>query len=98
MAGYRDVAQRTVITHFIGTPANIVIAVILISLGFGLGGYMVAQVASAMLVLALLAVSVWKMTPVEARGAGVFLPVGRGGGAVSAGGFWVARVGSGRVH
>src|SRR5579863_3647558 len=51
MAGYRDVARRTIITHFIGTPANIVVAVILISLGLGLGGYLMAQVAAAMLVL-----------------------------------------------
>ncbi len=69
MAGYRDVARRTMITHFIGTPANIVVAVVLISLGLGLRGYMMAQVASAVLVLALLAVSVWRMTPVDgARG------------------------------
>jgi O-antigen/teichoic acid export membrane protein len=67
MAGYWDVAQRTMITHFIGTPANMVFAVLLISLGFGLAGYMVAQVASALLVLVLMAVSVWRMTPVEAR-------------------------------
>jgi O-antigen/teichoic acid export membrane protein len=77
MAGYRDVARRTIITHFIGTPLNIVVAVILISLGFGLRGYMVAQVASAMLVLALLAVSVWRMTPVEARRGGALAPVER---------------------
>src|SRR6266852_2576665 len=75
MAGYRDVARRTVITHFIGTPVNIVAAVLLISLGFGLGGYLVAQVASAMLVLGLLAVSVWRMTPAEARGAGTLCGV-----------------------
>src|SRR6266568_2741401 len=67
MAGYRDVARRTTITHFIGTPANIAFAVILISLGFGLTGYLVAQVGSAFLVLALLAVGVWKMTPPQAR-------------------------------
>ncbi len=75
MAGYRDVARRTVITHFIGTPVNIVAAVLLISLGFGLGGYLVAQVASAMLVLGLLAVSVWRMTPAEARSAGTLCGV-----------------------
>ncbi|HZP18349.1 MAG TPA: oligosaccharide flippase family protein, partial [Terriglobales bacterium] len=67
MAGYRDVARRTLITHFIGTPANIVFSVILISLGLGLGGYLTAQVASAALVLALLGISVWRMTPRGAR-------------------------------
>ena len=69
MAGYRDVARRTLITHFIGTPANMVIAAVLISLGFSLTGYMAAQVASALLVLWLLGASVWKMSPVEARSA-----------------------------
>jgi O-antigen/teichoic acid export membrane protein len=67
MAGYQDVARRTLITHFIGTPTTIICAVILISLGFGLQGYLAAQVASAFLVLVLLALSVWKMTPVKAR-------------------------------
>src|SRR5438128_1675503 len=70
MAGYRDVSRRTLITHFTGTPSNILFAVVLISMGLGLGGYLVAQVASAFLVLALLAVSVWKMTPAAARVAG----------------------------
>jgi O-antigen/teichoic acid export membrane protein len=75
MAGYRDVARRTAITHFIGTPVNIAIAVLLISLGFGLGGYLAAQVGSALLVLGLLAVSVWRLTPVEARARGRSAPV-----------------------
>ncbi len=67
MAGYRDVARRTIITHFIGTPANIAFSVTLISLGFGLTGYLAAQVASAFLVLTLLVFAVWKMTPSAAR-------------------------------
>jgi O-antigen/teichoic acid export membrane protein len=67
MAGYRDVARRTLLTHFTGTPANIAIAVLLISLGFGLTGYLAAQVVSALLVLCLLGASVWKMSPVETR-------------------------------
>jgi O-antigen/teichoic acid export membrane protein len=75
MAGYRDVARRTIITHFIGTPVNIVVGILLISLGFGLRGYMIAQVASATLVLGLLAVAVWRMTPVEARAWGTLSQV-----------------------
>lgn len=65
MAGYRDVARRTVVTHFIGTPVNIVLAVLLITMGFGLGGYLAAQVGSALLVAGLLGVLVWRMTPKE---------------------------------
>jgi O-antigen/teichoic acid export membrane protein len=67
MAGYQDVSRRTIITHFIGTPAGMVIAVALISLGFGLTGYLAAQVASAFLVFILLGSFVWNLTPGEAR-------------------------------
>jgi O-antigen/teichoic acid export membrane protein len=67
MAGYRDVARRTFVTHFTGTPANIFIAVLLIGLGFGLTGYMAAQVISALLVFCLLGAAVWKMSPTATR-------------------------------
>lgn len=67
MAGYQGVTRRTFITHFVGTPANIVFAVILISMGFSLSGYLAAQVMSAFLVLSLLTMSLWNMTPVQAR-------------------------------
>lgn len=70
MAGYHDVARRTAITHFLGSPANVVFAVALISLGFGLTGYLVAQVGSALLVLVLLMRAAWKMTPPDARRVG----------------------------
>lgn len=72
MAGFQDVTRRTFITHFFGTPANILFAVILIALGFSLSGYLAAQVLSALLVLVLLATSLWKMTPVLARRTGNF--------------------------
>ena len=67
MAGYRDVGRRTLITHFFGTPANMIFAIVLISLGFGLTGYLSAQVLSGFIVLITLSACVWKMTPVEAR-------------------------------
>ena len=70
MAGFRAVAQRSMITQFAGTTATIVIAIVLIGLHFGLAGYLIAQVASAAMVLGLLAVSVWKLTPPAARQAG----------------------------
>ncbi len=70
MAGFSAVAQRTVITHFMGTSATILLAVVLISLHFGLGGYLVAQVASATLILGCLVYSVWKLTPPRARTTG----------------------------
>jgi O-antigen/teichoic acid export membrane protein len=67
LAGYRKVARRTLATHFIGTPANILIAVVLISLGFGLRGYLIAQVAGSLLTLCLFGIFLWKMLPREVR-------------------------------
>ena len=67
LAGYREVARRTIATHLIGTPTNILIAIVLISLGFGLRGYLIAQVISALLTVCLLGVFLWKMLPREAR-------------------------------
>jgi len=67
LGGYKDVARRTVITNFIGTPATMVLSVALLSFGLGLWGYLAAQVASALLVLALLTLTVWRLTPKAAR-------------------------------
>jgi O-antigen/teichoic acid export membrane protein len=67
LAGYRDVALRTVITNFIGSPLNIIFGVVLLTLGFGLRGYLLAQIASAAIVLVILFVAVWHLTPTQAR-------------------------------
>ena len=67
LAGYKDVARRTVITNFIGTPATMLFSVALLTFGLGLWGYLAAQVASAFLVLALLTRAVWNLTPKAAR-------------------------------
>ena len=67
LAGYKDVARRTVITNFIGMPATMLFSVALLSLGLGLWGYLAAQVLGAFLVLALLASAVWKLTPKAAH-------------------------------
>jgi O-antigen/teichoic acid export membrane protein len=72
MAGYQAIAQRTLVTHFVGISATIIFSVILIGHHFGLAGYLVAQVASATLVLALMTVAVWQRTPPQARSAGGF--------------------------
>jgi O-antigen/teichoic acid export membrane protein len=63
LAGYKDVTRRTVITNFIGTPLTMALSVALIVIGFGLRGYILAQVLSAVGVLLLLTVSVLKLTP-----------------------------------
>jgi O-antigen/teichoic acid export membrane protein len=63
LAGYRDVARRTVIVNFIGTPLLIICVVFFLVLGFGLWGYLLGQLIAAAIVLTLLAGVVWKLTP-----------------------------------
>jgi len=67
LAGYKAVGRRTIITNFIGIPATMLLAVILIQMGWGLSGYLLAQVLSAVLVIGLLLIVVWNLTPREAR-------------------------------
>jgi len=63
LAGYKDVMRRTVIANFIGTPLTMALSVALIVLGFGLRGYIAAQVLSAVAMLLLFGLSVLKLTP-----------------------------------
>jgi Membrane protein involved in the export of O-antigen and teichoic acid len=67
LAGYRDLKLRTVIVSFIGSPLNMLVAVVLISLGLGLRGYLVAQIVSASIVCMLLLAAVRSFTPAAAR-------------------------------
>ncbi len=67
LAGYKDVGGRTLITNFVGSPATMALAVLLIGLGWGLRGYLLAQALGAVLVIALLLSTVWKLTPPQAR-------------------------------
>lgn len=67
LSGYREVGRRTMITKFVASPVSMVVAVLLITLGAGLGGYLAAQIVSAVVVLALLISLVWRMTPAAAR-------------------------------
>jgi O-antigen/teichoic acid export membrane protein len=67
LAGYKDVARRTVITSFLGSPLNILLGVIMLAAGWGLRGYVLAQVGGGLIVVLLLAAAVWHLTPVAAR-------------------------------
>ncbi|MFZ0732395.1 MAG: flippase [Candidatus Sulfotelmatobacter sp.] len=67
LAGYRDLKLRTLYVNFIGGPLNMLIAVLLISLGMGLKGYLSAQIVSAAVVSVLLLGAVRHFTPVAAR-------------------------------
>ena len=78
LTGYKDVARRTVITNFIGSPLTMILTLVLVGWGLSLWGYIFAQVASAFVVIALLGIAVWKLTPRVARSfSGSFPPLGR---------------------
>lgn len=74
LAGYKDIARRTIITNFIGSPMMMILTLCLAGLGLGLRGYIIAQAASAEVVLVLLAAMVWQLTPRAARSFASGLP------------------------
>jgi O-antigen/teichoic acid export membrane protein len=74
LAGYKDVARRTIIANFIGSPMMMILTLGLAGVGLGLRGYIIAQAASAVVVLVLLAAMVWRLTPRAARSFASGLP------------------------
>ena len=74
LGGFKDVARRTLITNFVGSPLMMVFTLAMVGLGFGLWGYIFAQVASAAVVLILLLVVCWKLTPPPARSFSMGIP------------------------
>jgi O-antigen/teichoic acid export membrane protein len=67
LAGFKDVARRTVITNFIGTPVALVLTVLTLAAGMRLWGYLVSQMAGSVLVLILLLRTAWKSVPSATR-------------------------------
>ncbi len=67
LTGYREVGRRTLIAKFVASPVTIAGSVLLIWLGYGLWGYLVAQIVSAVCVMVLLMSFAWRLTPAEAR-------------------------------
>jgi O-antigen/teichoic acid export membrane protein len=65
--GFRDVRLRTLIVNFIGSPLFMLVAVLLISAGMKLRGYIVAQIVSSAAVCLMLVIAVWRLTPSAAR-------------------------------
>jgi O-antigen/teichoic acid export membrane protein len=63
LTGYHQVARRTAIVSFVGSPLTMVFTLLLAALGWGLRGYIAAQIGSAVFVLVLLGFSVWRLTP-----------------------------------
>lgn len=67
LTGYREVGRKTIVGKFVASPVTIAGSVLLISLGYGLWGYLVAQIVSGVCVIALLIFFAWRLTPAEAR-------------------------------
>ena len=67
LAGYKQVGRRTLIINFIGTPTTMLLSIALIATGWGLRGYLLAQVLGSLVVIVLMLAFVWKITPTLAR-------------------------------
>ena len=70
LAGYHDIKLRTLIVSFVGSPLNMLMAVLLITAGMGLRGYLCAQILSGALVCLMLLIAVRQFTPKAARFSG----------------------------
>lgn len=75
LAGYKDVARRTIITSFVGQSMMMAVTIGLLTLGFGFKGYLIAQIVSAFVVLILLGRAAWQLTPQAARPPAIELPL-----------------------
>jgi len=67
LAGFKDIAKRTIITNFIGTSFVSALSVALLAFGTGMLGYLWAQILNSVMVVALLVVVAWRLFPQEAR-------------------------------
>ena len=74
LGGFKDVARRTVITNFIGSSLVMTLTVLFLALGTGMRGYLAAQMVGAVVVVALLVLAAWKLTPRPARFSRAVLP------------------------
>jgi O-antigen/teichoic acid export membrane protein len=67
LGGFKDVAGRTVIMNFLGTPLVLVLTVTFLAAGMRLRGYLAAQLIASGLVLGFLLQAAWKLVPPAAR-------------------------------
>ena len=74
LAGFKDIAKRTIITNFVGTTLVSALTVALLALGSGMQGYLWAQVINSIVVVAWLVAIAWKLTPKRARFSWAGLP------------------------
>ena len=68
--GFQEVSKQTFIGNFIKIPVKISVGVLLIGLGYGVWGYMLAEFAAIVVVTFLMTKLVWKLIPKAIR----FLP------------------------
>jgi len=74
LAGFKDIAKRTIITNFLGTSLVSALTVALLALGTGMRGYLWAQIINSIVVVVFLAAVTWKLTPKAARISRAVLP------------------------
>jgi len=74
LAGFKDIAKRTIITNFIGTALVSSLTIALLALGTGMRGYLWAQVVNSIVVVGFLIAIAWKLTPRAARFSWAALP------------------------
>ncbi|HEY1462100.1 MAG TPA: flippase [Terriglobales bacterium] len=67
LAGYKQVARNTMLTTFMGMPLMMLATIVFVTIGWGLRGYLIAQVCADGIVFVFLAATVWKLTPKKAR-------------------------------
>jgi len=74
LAGFKDIAKRTIITNFVGTTLVSALTVALLAFGTGMRGYLWAQIVNSVVVVGLLVAVAWKLTPRAARFSRAALP------------------------
>lgn len=74
LAGFKDIAKRTIITNFVGTTLVSALSVALLSLGTGMRGYLWAQIVNSIVLLGWMLAVARKLTPSDARFSLVRLP------------------------
>ena len=67
LVGYREVGRLAMITKFVASPVTMAVSFLLIALGGGLWGYLIAQIVSAVFIMAILISTMWRLTPAVAR-------------------------------
>src|SRR5205807_5242634 len=74
LAGFKDVAKRTIITNLAGTTLVSALTVALLAFGTGMRGYLWAQIVNSIVVVGLLVAVAYKLTPRAARFSWAALP------------------------